>query len=166
MNIEFNKEQCKNADLLLKSLCESDAAFDREEADNIFGSESESNFVCLLLEKKGLINIIAQTEGDLLYRFTKTEITCGFLENGGLTKEYKKSKKLDWYKIIPICIAVIFGILNVYQKYDNKNLKEHNNSLIVGVDSLKTELNHLKYNPTLNKEKSLQDTLRTKKESY
>lgn len=155
--IELDKEQSKKADLLLKSLCDSDATFDREEADKIFLSESESDFVCSILEKRGLIDIISKTENDLLYRFTKTDVTCGFLKNGGLTKEYKKSKKLDWYKIIPIILSVIFGGLTLYfanlnyhlkqkqHQTDNRvyDLSNENKSLKKNVDSLNVEVRTL-----------------------
>jgi hypothetical protein len=52
-------------------------------------------------------------------------------EKGGHLK-HKKSltkKPLDWYKIIAIILAVIFGSFNLYQKYDYNNLKTQYNSL-------------------------------------
>ena len=50
-------------------------------------------------------------------------------------KEYLKfvkssnKKPLDWYKIIAIILTIIFGSLNLYQKYDYNNLKTQYNSL-------------------------------------
>ena len=109
-------------------------------------SQSESDFVCLYLERKGLIDIIAQTENDLLYRFTKTDITCGFLKNGGLLKEYRKSKKLDWYKIIPIILSVIFGCLTLYFANRNYHLKQKQHQTDNRVYDLNSENELLKNN--------------------
>ena len=143
-NIKLNKDQSKKADLLLKSLCASDASFDREEADRIFISESESDFVCRILEEKGLIDIIAQTENNFLYRFTKTDITCGFLKNGGLTREYRKSKKLDWYKVIPIILSLLFGFSTLFFANRSYNLEFEQNKVDTRVNGLENENAYLK----------------------
>lgn len=82
----------------------------------------------------------------------------------GFTK-FEKSlipKQLDWYKIIPIIIAVVFGLLNVYQKYDYNQLKSDYNSLSIERDSLKEKLFDVNNNTAVNKVISLSDTLQTK----
>lgn len=49
----------------------------------------------------------------------------------GYAKFIKKAKikPIDWYKIIAISLTVIFGSLNLYQKYDYNNLKSQYISL-------------------------------------
>ena len=74
-------------------------------------------------------------------------------------KEYLKfvkssnKKPLDWYKIIAIILTIIFGSLNLYQKYDYNNLKTQYNSLktinenIVNNILLKNSVNKVFSNP-------------------
>ena len=89
--------------------------------------------------------------------------TLHFQKLGGFKNEFKKRKKtLDWYKIIPIGVAIIFGSLSAYQKYSYNSLDGKFETLEVENDSLKSELDSLKVNLTdmkkkknLNKEKSL-----------
>ena len=71
-------------------------------------------------------------------------------------------KSLDWYKIIPIILSVLFGLLNVYQKYDYNLLKTDYNSLKTQRDSLKEKLSDKSNKMIVSKEKPLKDTLRTK----
>lgn len=95
----------------------------------------------------------------------QTPETPQFKKQGGFKKLYSDLNKnnLNWYKIIPILVAIIFGGLNVYQKYDYNNLKNNYDSLKVERDSLKLKLTYMNNNSSVNKEKPLLDTLQTKK---
>ena len=87
--------------------------------------------------------------------------TLHFQKLGGFKNEFKNQKKsLDWYKIIPICVAIIFGSLSAYQKYSYnslnvkfENLKVENFSLKYELDSLKINLTDMRSKENLNKEK-------------
>ena len=83
--------------------------------------------------------------------------------NKGHLKFNRKSKSLDWYKITAIGLTLIFGCLNIYQKYDYNQLKSKYNSLKVDYDSiapLKLESNSKNVS---NKASSAIDTLQTRK---
>ncbi|WP_159948604.1 hypothetical protein [Polaribacter septentrionalilitoris] len=89
------------------------------------------------------------------------------LSNFGYNKFTKKSKpkKFDLYKIIPIILTIVFGSLNIYQKYDYRELKNNYDSLKFERDSLKQKLTDLNNKTVEYKVYTLTDTLKTKKES-
>ncbi|MFD1163079.1 hypothetical protein [Hwangdonia seohaensis] len=83
-----------------------------------------------------------------------------------------KSKPLDWYKIVPIILTVVFGCLNLYQKSEYSGLKNRFeilksdfDSLTVERDSLKIELNRLNNKQIEYKDKSLPATSQPKNPS-
>lgn len=76
---KISKEQAIRAEDFLKRLCKNDNA----NAYDVFISEEEAIFICEMLEKRGLINII-KTINDPLYLVTKTSKTCKFTEQGRL----------------------------------------------------------------------------------
>ncbi|WP_336127171.1 hypothetical protein [Mesoflavibacter sp. CH_XMU1422-2] len=90
------------------------------------------------------------------------------ISNLGYIKFTKKSKpkKIDLYKIIPIILTFVFGCLNIYQKYDYRELKNDFDSLKIERDSLKQKLIYLSNKTVEHKENTLKDTLETKKVSY
>jgi len=55
-------------------------------------------------------------------------------------------KPLDWYKIIAIILTIIFGSLNLYQKYDYNNLKTINENIVNNI-LLKNSVNKVFSNP-------------------
>ena len=73
--------------------------------------------------------------------------TLHFQKLGGFKK---RRKTLDWYKIVPICIAIIFGSLNAYQKYSYNYLDAKFETLEVENDSLKVKLTNIKNKMNLN----------------
>jgi hypothetical protein len=96
---------------------------------------------------------------------TKNIRTSQFKFNGGFKKAFKDlNKPLDWYKITPIFLALIFGCSTIYYsrldflskenqsvlsksldslKVENSYLTEKNNRLLKVVDSLKTHYSFL-----------------------
>ncbi len=87
--------------------------------------------------------------------------------NFGFVKFTKKSKpkKFDLYIIVPIILTVVFSSLNIYQKYDYRELKSNYDSLKLERDSLKQKWIDLNNNIVEYKVNTLSDTLKTKKES-
>ncbi|WP_203259002.1 hypothetical protein [Hyunsoonleella ulvae] len=81
-------------------------------------------------------------------------------------KKSLKAKPLDWYRVVPIILTIVFGCLNLYQKSeysglknrfetlkkDSDSLKNEYNSLKVKSDSLKVELSRLRHKPIEDKE--------------
>ncbi|PKG42674.1 hypothetical protein CXF67_09030, partial [Psychroflexus sp. MES1-P1E] len=67
------------------------------------------------------------------------------ISNFELIKFTKKSKpkKIHLYKIIPIILTVLFGSLNIYQKYDYRELKNDFDSVKIERDSVKQKLIYL-----------------------
>ncbi|WP_421824983.1 hypothetical protein [Flagellimonas oceanensis] len=55
-----------------------------------------------------------------------------------------KSKPLDWYKVIPIVLTVVFGSLNLYQNNEISELKDNLNKKQSQIDSCSAELNQIK----------------------
>ena len=94
MNFELNKRQSKQVDKFLEILCSVEYSLDEKQATEIFEDFDNAVFVCKRLEKLGLINLISSL-GNPLYRIDKKDITCSFLKNGGMIKEYEKSINKD-----------------------------------------------------------------------
>jgi len=80
---------------------------------------------------------------------TKNEKTIQFKSQGGFKKVYKEFKKpLDWYRIIPIILSVIFGSLTIYFSKNIFDLKENQSDLNIKYDSLTNENDSLKADNT------------------
>ncbi|MBJ2176555.1 hypothetical protein JBL43_20090 [Aureibaculum sp. A20] len=131
-----------------------------------------------------VVDVKTEPNGNTLNGLAEFIINAKGLEIRENKKAIKKilanKKPLDWYRIIPICVAVIFGSLGIYQKYsynslnekfqvldtENASLRSLNLSLKSELVSLKADSIYIKYKLNLNKEKPLLDTLKTKKVSY
>jgi len=75
-----------------------------------------------------------------------------------------KAKKIDLYKIVAIILTIVFGVLNVFQKYDYRELKNNYDFIKSERDSLKHKLDDLNNKTVEYKARSLSDTLITKME--
>ena len=75
------------------------------------------------------------------YKLTDKGIELKDSKNGYLGfKKSSNKKPLDWYKISAIILTIIFGILNLYQKYDYNNLKTEFNSLKTTKENLENNI--------------------------
>jgi len=136
---ELTKEQSEKADYFLEIVCNSDSAIDSKVAYGIFNSRDETLYVCSILEKLSLINIISPTEGDPIYLINWTANTCQFLKQGGFLKKHSQTEnkqtiqpvekpnkknavisfieKFWWHILTPLIIGILLiliekGIIN------------------------------------------------------
>jgi len=90
---ELSKEQSEKADYLLQIVCNSDDYIKSEVAYDLFDSKKETLFVCYILEKLSLIDVIFTTEKDPIAMIRWTVETCHFLKRGGFLKKYQEIEK-------------------------------------------------------------------------
>ena len=83
----------------------------------------------------------------------------------GHQKFVRKStvKPLDWYKIAAIGLTLIFGCLNIYQKYDYNQLKGRFNTLKTEYESIKSQESESTRKNEVIKENIVKDTIQTDK---
>ncbi len=137
---ELTKEQSEKADYLLEIVCNSESAIDSKIAYDLFMSKDETLYVCSILEKLSLIDIISATERDPIYLINWTVNTCHFLKQGGFLKKYNQTEnkqttqpienpneknaiisfieKFWWQILIPLIIGILLiliekGIINI-----------------------------------------------------
>lgn len=92
----LSKQQSLEGNLLLKKLCNSSILITEEEACKVFESESDFHYVINILLNKRLICTEIPMSNELQgLHYSKTGLSCGFLKNGGLIKEYKDFKKQE-----------------------------------------------------------------------
>ena len=93
MMTELSKEQSEKADYLLQIVCNSDDYIKSKVAYDLFDSKEETLFVCSILEKLSLIDIIFSTEKDPISMIRWNVETCHFLKQGGFLEKYQKIEK-------------------------------------------------------------------------
>ena len=168
------KEIIEKIDLLFEKITDFNAfsinnIFFKEIKPNEKNKDEVENFHNIVSETKlfGMNNDLFEKYNDNGW-FSLTEKGKELkLSNFGFIKFNKKlkQKKFDLYKIVPIILTIVFGSLNIYQKYDYRELKNNYDSLKFERDSLKQKLTDLNNKTVEYKVNTLTDTLETKKES-
>ena len=180
--IELQKDDIPVLDFITTELCKTEFIFSinceylKDKKVFGFGKNIPNSEEKDRLEFERLVSILVEYNcvdsnlempfsGELWVR--KNNKTLQFVKQKGFKNEFKKQKKtLDWYKIIPICVAIFFGSLSAYQKYSYNSLDAKFETLEIENDSLKSELKFLKINlneKNAKKEDSLLDTFKIKK---
>ena len=99
MNNDLTIEQSKKADNLLKKLLDK-SGLGKETVDEFFKNDDETFFVCRVLEKMELVNLLGASYSQPFTILTSNGGIATLLENGGLTKiatdrENERNKKAE-----------------------------------------------------------------------
>lgn len=92
---ELTKEHYEKADSLLELIRDTNGPLSSDYANFLFDSSKEAIFVCSVLEKLGLINVISATENDPFYLFESTLTTNDFIKKGGFSTDYDMIDSTD-----------------------------------------------------------------------
>jgi len=85
MNLELTIKQSEIADKLLKELILKNR-LEKDSVASFFKNADEAYYACHIIQKTGLINLVAPTESAPFILLTANDGIESFLENGGFTK--------------------------------------------------------------------------------